>query len=107
MRNVDPEVAAVESEVLRWERITRPLGTWVILCNMLLQTIRRPVRAVLLAAARQGLFFIPAILILPCFLGLQGVEMSQAVADLCSFLFALPVAIPVLNSLKVPRESTN
>ena len=106
-RKGDPEVTAVGTQALRWQLITLPLGTWVILCNMLLQTIRRPVRAVLLASARQGLFFIPAILILPCFLGLQGVEMSQAVADLCSFLFALPVAIPVLNSLKAPRESTN
>ena len=106
-RKGDPEVTAVGTQALRWQLITLPLGTWVILCNMLLQTIRRPVRAVLLASARQGLFFIPAILILPCFLGLQGVEMSQAVADLCSFLFALPVSIPVLNSLKVPRESTN
>ena len=33
-------------------------------------------------------------------LGLQGVEMSQAVADFCSFIFALPVAIPVLRSLR-------
>ena len=83
--------------------MTLPLGTGVILCNMLLQTTRRPVRAVLLASARQGLFFIPFILILPHFLGLQGVEMSQAAADLCSFLFALPIAIPVLQSLKHDR----
>ena len=99
-REDDAEVIAIGAQALRWQLITLPLGTWVILCNMLLQTIRKPVRAVLLASARQGLFFIPAILLLPYFLGLQGVEMSQAAADFCSFLFALPVAIPVLRSLR-------
>lgn len=103
-RKEDPEVIAVGARALRWQLITLPLGTWVILCNMLLQTIRRPVRAVLLASSRQGLFFIPFILVLPYFLGLQGVEMSQAAADLCSFLFALPVAIPVLRSLRHNRQ---
>ena len=99
-REDDAEVIAIGAQALRWQLLTLPLGTWVILCNMLLQTIRKPVRAVLLASARQGLFFIPAILLLPYFLGLQGVEMSQAVADFCSFLFALPIAIPVLRSLR-------
>ena len=99
-REDDAEVIAVGARALRWQLITLPLGTWVILCNMLLQTIRKPVRAVLLASARQGLFFIPFIILLPHCLGLQGVEMSQAVADFCSFIFALPVAIPVLRSLR-------
>ena len=85
---------------MRWQLITLPLGVWVILCNMMLQTIRKPVRAVILSSARQGLFFIPLILILPVYLGLQGVEMCQAVSDLCSFLLAIPLTIPVLNEMK-------
>ena len=67
---------------------------------MMLQTIRKPVRAVLLSSARQGLFFIPFILLLPYFLGLQGVEMCQAVSDLCSFLLAIPLTVPVLKSFR-------
>lgn len=43
--------------------------------NMMLQTIRKPVRATLLSSGRQGLFFIPLIFLLPRFWGLQGVEM--------------------------------
>lgn len=67
---------------------------------MLLQTIRKPVRAVTLSSARQGLFFIPLILILPNLLGLQGVEMCQAAADLCSFILAIPLTVPVLKSFR-------
>ena len=36
----------------------------------------------------------------PHFFGLQGVEMCQAVSDLCSFLLAIPLTIPVLNEMK-------
>ena len=95
-----PHVIETGTRALRWQLITLPLGAWVILCNMMLQTIRKPVRAVTLSSARQGLFFIPFILILPHFFGLQGVEMCQAVSDLCSFLLAIPLTIPVLNEMK-------
>lgn len=99
-REGDSQVIEVGANALRWQFITLPLGAWVILCNMLLQTIRKPVRAVVLSSARQGLFFIPFILLLPYCLGLQGVEMTQAVADLCSFLLALPLTVPVLRAMR-------
>lgn len=103
-RKEDPQVIAVGAEALRWQLITLPLGAWVILCNMLLQTIRQPKRAVILSSSRQGLFFIPLILVLPYFLQLQGVEMCQAVSDLCSFLMSLPLTIPVLKTLRTDRQ---
>lgn len=99
-RKEDAQVIEIGARALRWQLITLPLGTWVILCNMLLQTIRKPVRAVILSSARQGLFFIPFILILPYFLGLQGVEMCQATADLFSFLLAIPLTIGVLKGMR-------
>lgn len=99
-RKEDAQVIEIGARALRWQLITLPLGTWVILCNMLLQTIRKPVRAVILSSARQGLFFIPFILILPYLLGLQGVEICQAAADLCSFLLAIPLTIGVLKGMR-------
>ena len=99
-RKDDIHVIEIGARALRWQLITLPLGAWVILCNMLLQTIRKPVQAVILSSARQGLFFIPFILILPYFLGLQGVEMCQAAADLCSFLLAIPLTVPILKSFR-------
>lgn len=99
-RKDDIHVIKIGARALRWQLITLPLGAWVILCNMLLQTIRKPVQAVILSSARQGLFFIPFILILPYFLGLQGVEMCQAAADLCSFLLAIPLTVPILKSFR-------
>lgn len=44
----------------------------VILCTMLLQTIGMAWQASVVAAARQGLFLIPVVFILPNLLGLQA-----------------------------------
>lgn len=99
-RKDDPSVIEIGAAALRWQLITLPLGTWVILCNMLLQTIRIPGRALVLSSARQGLFFIPLIFILPHMLGLFGVEMCQAVSDFCSFILAFPLTVPVLKRLR-------
>ena len=74
-RKGDAEVVSIGSAALKWQFITLPLGSWIIMSNMMLQTIRKPVRATLLSSARQGLFFIPLIFLLPRFFGLQGVEM--------------------------------
>lgn len=99
-RKEDPLVIEIGAQALRWQLITLPLGTWVILCNMMLQTIRQPMRAIILSSARQGLFFIPFILLLPTFLGLKGVEICQAVSDLCSFILAVPLTIGILKKMR-------
>lgn len=99
-RKGDPLVIETGSAALRWQLITYPLGAWIILSNMMLQTIRKSVRATVLASARQGLFFIPLIFILPYYLGLQGVEMCQAVSDMFTFVLAIPLSGGVLLEMK-------
>lgn len=102
-RRGDPEVTAIGVAALRWQLITLPLGSWIILCNMMLQTLRKPVRATIMAAARQGLFFIPCLIILSHLLGLRGIEMSQMVSDLCAALIAIPLTYAVLRELHRDR----
>lgn len=95
----DPDVIAVGAAALRWQLITYPLCAVVMYSNMMMQTIRRPVRASVLAAARQGLFFVPCILLMPYWWGMRGVEATQAVADFFSFLLAIPLVWGVLRDL--------
>lgn len=52
------------------------------------------------SSARQGLFFIPLIFILPYFLGLKGVEMCQAASDMLTFFLAIPLTCGVLAEMK-------
>lgn len=96
----DPAVVAVGSVALRWQLVTLPLGAVVMYTNMMMQTIRKPWQANILAASRNGLFFIPLIIILPHFLGLLGVEMCQACSDLLSFVLAVPIAMSGFKALK-------
>ena len=96
----DPDVIAVGAVALKWQVISFPLVSTIVLTNMLMQTIRKPVRANLVAAARSGLFFIPLIFILPHLFGLLGVEMCQACADVCSFSMAVPIAWSAFRDMR-------
>ena len=89
----DPEVIAIGVVALRWQLCVFPVNALILASNMLAQTCRKPWRANILAAARQGLFFIPLIFILPSCFGLLGVEMCQAVSDLLSFVLTVPIVI--------------
>lgn len=89
----DPKVIAIGVVALRWQLCTFPLNALILASNMLAQTCRKPWRANILAAARQGLFFIPLIFILPSYFGLLGVEMCQAVSDVLSFTLTVPIVI--------------
>ena len=99
-RKGDPAVTAIGTNALRWQLVSLPLCAWIVLCNMMLQTIRKPVPATILAASRQGMFFIPLVWILPLFLGLTGVEITPAIADVCSALLAIPLTRKVLLEMK-------
>lgn len=95
----DPEVIRIGAATMRWQCISFPLIGWSTMCNMLLQNIAMTVHASIVAAARQGLFFIPFALILPVFFGLQGVQVCQAVSDVCAFFLAIALTLPVLHML--------
>lgn len=99
----DPAVIVVGSAAFRWQLLTYPFITYIVATNMLLQTVRKPVRANVVAAARSGLFFIPLIIILPRCFGLLGVEICQAAADACALALSVPVAISAFSDMKHRR----
>jgi Na+-driven multidrug efflux pump len=70
---------------------------WIILCNMMTQTMGKARIASLLALARQGLFLLPLLLILTPALGLLGIQLSIPGSDFCSFLFSIPFIIRIFR----------
>lgn len=64
-RREDPQVIEIGALSLRLQCIAYPFTAFVVVSNMMLQTIGKPLKASVTAAARSGIFFIPAILILP------------------------------------------
>ena len=100
------EVGKIASTALRYQCFALPLSSFIVLSNMLLQTIRKPVRATILSISRQGLVFIPLIIILPMFLGIKGIEACQTVSDVVTFIIAVILQVPVLRSLKSDKNRT-
>ena len=98
----DPEVIAVGQVALRWQAAFLPLHALIVGTNMLMQSTRHIKQATFLSMNRQGIYFIPAIIILPYFFGLFGVEISQAVADLLSTFTAIPYLVWFFR--KLPKE---
>ncbi|MCR5822395.1 MAG: MATE family efflux transporter [Bacteroidales bacterium] len=105
-RSEDPELIRIGVETLRWQCLSFPLIGLSTTTNMLFQNIRMTFKSTIISIGRQGLFFIPAVLILPQFLGMTGVQISQSVADLCTFLLSIPYAIWILRKLKNMHIST-
>lgn len=96
----DPAVIAFGVTTLRWQCAVFPLTAILFSSNMMMQTMGLAGRASLLAMARNGVCFIPAILILPPILGALGVQTAQAMADVLAFAICVPMVIPVLRMLK-------
>ena len=56
-----------------------------VIGNMAFQVIGRTAIGTLLAATRQGLFFLPLIMVLPGYIGLLGIQSAQPIAEVLSF----------------------
>ena len=96
----DPEVIKVGIVALRWQAAALPLSATVVMTNMMLQSMGKGIPASITASARNGLFFIPMILLLPRIFGLFGVEITQACADVLSIAVSVPLAARVLRKMK-------
>jgi putative MATE family efflux protein len=95
-----PEVTQIGSLALRLQTFMLPFFSFLLLSSMMLQTIGYTRDASILAVARQGLFLIPALLILPPAFGLLGLQLAQPIADCCAVLLSIPLSLRVLNGFK-------
>lgn len=95
----DAEVIRIGGEVLRYQCYSFPLVGFITLANMYLQNIRKTIPAIIMASARQGIFFLPALFIGHAVWGFTGIEISQALADAGSFLFAVPMVLVALRDM--------
>jgi len=98
-RKDDREVVETGMLALRFQAVVFPLNAWIVLCNMMLQSIGKAVKASIIAAARQGLFFLPLILILPRIFGLTGIQICQMISDIFTFILAVPLGMSVLKEM--------
>lgn len=99
-RKGDAEVIRIGTLALRMQLATLPLqGVVVLGGNMTPQSIGYGIRATIVSSARQGLFLIPALLILGNTLGILGIQMAQPVADVLTFVLSVVVLKGIFKDL--------
>ncbi len=89
----DKDVIGVGTFALRAQAFSLPLHALIISVNMMMQACGKKFRAAFLSLNRQGIYFIPLIVLLPHAIGLTGVEVAQASADILSAVTAVPYLI--------------
>ena len=100
----DPEVIAIGTTALRLQLLTVPFWGFYTMSNMFTQSIGFGGQATVLAAARQGIFLIPMLLILPPLFGLTGLQLSPPVGDLLSVILSWLIVRGTLVKMKQMGE---
>ncbi|MBP3234384.1 MAG: MATE family efflux transporter [Eubacterium sp.] len=96
----DPDVIEVGKVALRCQAAVLPLMATTVMSNMMLQSMGKGLKASISSSARNGICFIPLILILPRIFGIMGVEITQTVADVFSVFISLPLAWTEIKEMK-------
>ncbi len=99
-RREDAEVIRIGALALKMQCVLLPFQSYTIIGNMLTQSIGYSFRATLTAISKQGLFFIPAILILPRLFGIPGLQLAQPVADGLTFVLTQVIVMMVVRELR-------
>lgn len=95
----DPEVIRIGALALRCQCIVMPLSAVSTITNMLLQCTGHSWPATFIASARQGIFYLPLVVILNGLIGLVGVQIAQPVSDLLTFVCCIPLLIRYFRQL--------
>lgn len=99
-RRDDLEVIRIGTLALRLQLCTLPLWGFITMSNMFTQSIGYGVRATIISSARQGIFLIPALLILPRMFGLLGIQIAQPVSDVATLFLTFVVVRSILSQFK-------
>ncbi len=86
----DPAVMDIGTMALRAQALSMPFIPMGTVANMTFQSVGKAWRATIMAAMRQGIFFIPLIYILPAIFQVKGVVATQAAADVLTAFACAP-----------------
>ena len=101
----DKEVITIGAKALRYQSFALVVTGFCTASNMLMQSLRISGKATVMALSRQGIFYIPAILILPRMFDITGITLAQPVADILSFVLTIFLVVPTIKELKTKSKS--
>lgn len=95
------EVVRIGSKALVYTAYVMPFMAYSTYVNQLYQCLGFSKQATFLASLRQGICFVPLMLILPHFIGITAVQSVQPLSDFLTFLISVPFQIAFFrNHLK-------
>ena len=97
MFNNDPQLMGITINGLKKYTMVLPLLSIAIIGSSYIQSIGKAKLSLILSLLRQFIFLIPSLLILPKFLGLNGVWFAQPLSD---FFAAIIVLITIVKEVK-------
>ncbi len=82
-----------------------PFLGYTIISQMYLQNIRKVGSASILSMSRQGIFYFPLLFILGNLLGLEGLLLTQPLADLGTFFLAIILGQKAIKEMRnLPKD---
>lgn len=89
----DADVVRIGAQTLLFSCAVMPFLAVSTYVNQLYQSLGFKAPATFLASCRQGIFFLPLVLLLPLLCGCVGVELSQPAADFLTFAVSMPFLV--------------
>jgi len=95
----DPDVITIGIPALRAQCIGLFFVPFQVCNNMMFQSIGYKFNATFLSSLRNGLFFIPVLLLSSWIFGLAGIQVAQAVADVLTSLTCIPFTVSFFKKI--------
>lgn len=102
--NNDPELMGITINGLKKYTITLPILSIGVIGTNYVQSIGKAKMSIVLSLLRQCILLIPLIIILPKFVGLDGVWYAQPIADILSIVITAVVLVKELRSYSKVNE---
>lgn len=96
----DPVVIAIGTTAIRAQCVMLPITAYNTLGGMIFQSTGHGKTSSILALVRQGLFFVPLVIILSTTIGLLGLQLAQPLADALTWILTLIYVTPFMRRLK-------
>lgn len=104
--NADPETKRIGIIAFRYFAAMLPFLGFAVTITVLFQAMGHGTGALVLSIARQGIFYIPLILILPRIFGIDGIFISQPIADFLTLIVTGIFASRVFKEIREKEFST-
>lgn len=99
-RKEDLEVIVIGAFAIKMQCLALPTHPMIVVSNMTLQIVGKSWQGTFLSAARQGIFFLPLIIIFSQAMGLTGIQITQPVADILTALCSVPFMTAFFKEIK-------